>query len=373
MSNVTDLITACKEWPADMEKIEQLIKGNICLNFPVIYERCEYRDPLLAVIMRYPSLSIKLNKEYRGIEYHDIYRQISFFESYRISNKYLFEIIKLFIENGYDIHADEGMRAATILASLYYWTKYMDSYIFDAARLIINEEPRVLDVVRTYNPYDCEEDNDKMDNLKDEQYEACTLYGWICWHENDCVVPDHCYPRQHQCTAWRKLLETGFAGKDPSVVDYYDRLYGQKILDIIIPDCSLDTRSGRKDQYSIDEDILLICENDFAVIDKCGSLYIDNSVKYDKRNQTELPSSIKGIIGQTILSAESRQHSANSDKYRTLYSAYELVIRLSNNMNLIVTDKITSEEKALIENETDNESSYHELMEEIWNRRIMVQ
>ena len=206
---------------------------------------------------------------------------MSFFEAHHISNEYLPMIIQLFIENGYDINADNGHKAAMVLASLYYGPKHMDSYILDAARLIIREEPRVLEIIQKRNVFGgTGDDDDSYLNIDEELYRAYNLFNRICWDEDDCVVPDHMYPDQHRCTVWRKLLETCFERKDPTSIDYYNRLYGQRILDVLLPDSSPETRPERHGQYIIDGDIILICELNTAVIEKSGSLYIDDSVEY---------------------------------------------------------------------------------------------
>ena len=378
MRKMNDLIYACREWPSDMEKIRRYIIEADDLNSPVKFAQSEFKDPLLAVIENYPYLSGDLFDEYQKYDFYDMQSQFSLFEKNGISNRYLPEIIKLFLENGYDIHAGEGEKAAILLAYLYYGPKYTDSYVFDSARLIVKEEPRALDFVRKVNIYgsgegdDDDDDDDSYLDLEDDLYRAYTLYRRICWDEDDCIVPDSVYPLQHKCTSWIRFLEYCFAGKDPAYIDYYDRLYDQKIRDIIITECSEDSREGRDGQYSTKGKIWLVCENHIAVIDR-DSLYIDDSYKDKKIEQgAVLPSFVKNIVGQTIVTVESRQLEAKSEQLRISYPGFKLTIRFSNDLALIVTDEITEEERKTIENESIDADSYQERMHEYWNTRIYV-
>lgn len=379
MPNINEMIKTFRIWPLEINKAKELLNETEDLNLPVKFDRSKFMDPLLAIIESYPFLDKELFDKYKGYDVYDLPRQMSFFETHHISNEYLPVIIQLFIENGYDIHADDGLKAAIVLASLYYGPKYMDSYVLDAARMIIREEPRVLDIIRKHIIYggteeDDEDEDDSYLDLDDDLYRAYTLFGRICWDEDDCIVPFDMYPEQHKCTVWRKLLETCFEGKDPADIDYYNRLYGQKITDIILPDFSPETRPERNGQYIIDGNIILICERNIAVIEKWGSLYIDDSVEYRKQNHAEsIPSTIKSIIGHSIVSVDSHQRNAHSAKYRIIYPGYELTIKLSNGVNLIVTDRITEDEKTAIENGVVDSEDYQIKMRDYWNKRVYVE
>ena len=107
MSDMSEMIKAFKMWPLEINKAKELLNEAGDLNLPVKFNRFKHADPLLAILESYPFLNKDLFDEYKSYDVYDFSQETRLFESNHISNEYLPVIIQLFIENGYDLHADD--------------------------------------------------------------------------------------------------------------------------------------------------------------------------------------------------------------------------------------------------------------------------
>lgn len=309
---MAEQFTLCLEaYPPDFSGAKELLDKGADIHFVNHLEETLLED----IIMGYPVLKAMnpctLCDEYDDCEVRDCEKTKKAYDS-----AYLPDVVRFFLESGYDVSRDDGIFGARALQSLC-WSS-SDKNILEAAKLMLDAGA---------DPLVCVEDEDDV-------------FGSIEWVMAGCIPMDEDLELECLYTAYYDIAEGKTKGLNYHQIQWWDAAVGKKIDRVLSCASSLEKTifsvSEGSHQYEncFEDDIVLDCDGVMLAITPYCHAYV-NPCKIPE-NPIEISDRMKSIIGKRIVDV---RFSLNSmEKNRIIRHSATLQIILDDGSEFVVRD-----------------------------------
>jgi hypothetical protein len=231
-------------------------------------------------------------------------------------SKFLPEIVRFFIENGYDISKDNNRFGGEALYALC-WSSY-DSAILDAAKILLDAGADPLYIT---------EDQD-------------TVLDVVNWKLSGCIPVDDSLELECLYTVLYDIMEAGSKGQDYSKIEWADKVIGRKIEKVF--SCASTVKealfakevNGKRYVNCFTSDIVVVCDGLCLRLTHYCHTYLN---PYNLPTaMSELTPLFPSIIGEKITGIQFST-SLKEDSRRRRHGSL-LEIALSNGVKIRVQD-----------------------------------
>lgn len=278
------LLDACIKYAPDFQLVKELLNSGIDLNMISEKNRNEPQDKnetiLSEIILNYTE---SLDRSYcQGCE-----RDICYgCTRHGSDGQYLPEIVRLFLEYGFDCSAHGGLAGAICLQNLT-WSTY-DEYILDAAKLLLKAGARPDCIVCDFP-------------------ENETVLQWVAVKESaaDCVDEDHSLSNLFYTLY--EIMDASVKGEAFDGIQYFDHCVGKRLDRVHL--CSdrnamegffqMNTQRGSYEHCFRDQ-LIMWCENMPLCINGYTDAIIDPRVPEKMKDQIDVSEYFSDCIGHRI-------------------------------------------------------------------------
>lgn len=280
------LVHECIAYSPDLRLIRELLGSGIDLNMVSEENKKndwdKYETMLSEIIMDHAD-SYENNKGFC----RDCEKDICYGCPHRSPDgRYLPEIVRLFLEYGFDCSAQEDMAGVICLKNLT-WASY-DEYILDAAKLLLKAGANPTRVTG--------------------EYPEESVMQWVATKESaaDCVDEDHSLSNLFYTLY--EIMDVSVKGEDFEGIQYFDHCMGKRIDQIIL--CSeKDDVQGffrvetARDTYEhcFRDQMIILCEDMPLCINEYTDGIIDPRIPEKRKFQTDVSDVFSDCIGSRIV------------------------------------------------------------------------
>jgi len=280
-----ELIDACRDYPPDFSRIKELLDLGIDLNMSSAEENDE--NMLSEIIKGYPD--VRELQEIYCSQCEDEDCDACSLNFPDADGRYLPQIIKLFLDYGFDCSRNEGKEGEKCFINLT-WSSY-DRYILDAAKIFLQ-----AGVNPEGNPYD-----DGSENLME----------WVATKESaaDCVGNNH--EEANLFFTLYEIMDAYLNNEEYLNIDYFDKCIGKRIDRVML--CGgKESLSGVYD-YSYNgkiykncfaDNIVIWCEEMPLCINDKQDMYVDPRVPKKSKSNIIVDEHFADCIGVAITGFE---------------------------------------------------------------------
>lgn len=261
------LADACKAYPPDLDKIRVMLDSSIDLN--VVSPNDDEENLLSEIFLGYPD-ECYFDRIYSVDEYPD--------------GRYLPEIVKLFLEHGFDCSCDNGKAGGLCLMNLTFSSH--DKYILDAAKLLLQAGADPL-----CDAYDSDED----------------VISWVGGEAGAAISVHQDLEQANLYATLYEIMDASLKEEPYMDISYFDQCIGKRIEHVSL--CGREENwmgffSAGTRQYTchncFEENLVIWCEKFPLVINRYGDSMIDPRVPH-KAEKTESENHLfEECIGQII-------------------------------------------------------------------------
>ena len=311
------LLNESRKIPPDFLRMKQLIDDGADIN------AADYDETLLSELMlgypneeELPNECNGCNTEIKGSDCDDC----SICNPQNLEGRFLPELVRFFLDNGYDVTRDNGAHGGKALKNLS-WSSY-DEYIIDAAKLLLHAGA---------DPEYKEEDD--------------TVVEWMEVKESAAACVDKDHSLENLFYTMVEIMLAYIEHREYDGIQYYAHAIGKQIMDVNLYFDAEVRPSGLFEQTSDSGTIYTNCYHGSLVFDceglslsipDCTNIIIDPSAANDSVQKQSLTNSFNECIGAKIADIDFEHHDV--ERGATSYSQAVILIKLDNGHTIEITN-----------------------------------
>lgn len=313
------LVNACTDFPPDFQLIKELLNSGIDLHMVSEANKDDPYDKYETML----SEIIKDHADFCGDDNCQGCPKDSCYGcSHRIPDgRYLPEIVRLFLEKGFDCSAQNNRIGAVCLQNLT-WSTY-DEYILDAAKFLLKAGA-------------------KPDCIIEDFPEDETVLDWVAVKESaaDCVDEDHALSNLFYTLY--EIMDACIKGEEYDGIQYFDHCVGKRIERVMMSSEESDIQGffrmdTEKNSYEhcFRDQLIIWCEDMPLCINRYTDAIIDPRVPVKMKVQENVSEYFTDCIGSRIVSFTFEHISFT--KFNTIYHQPITLIHLDNGKTIRIS------------------------------------
>ena len=283
---------ACNVYPPDFAEIERLMAQ--CADISVVAEKDPDESILSDIILWYPDVAV--------------IKQLD--QDEPLNGRYLPQIVKLFLDHGFDVHRGEGRVGAKCLSNLMHSSK--DVYMLEAEKLLL--------------------DAGADPTIRIDEYDAIEAY----WGEESFLFSEGDDRLASLYHTMAKIAEAASEKKDYRGIEIVLSCIGKRI-DRIELACA--ETIPKKTVYNVGfpvpkykncflSPIVFHCEGKALCVDRHASIWVDPNVPQEAKRMLSIEKHFPDCVGHRITDVEFRRREVWHDL--VCYGQPIVLIRLDN-------------------------------------------